>query len=335
MKYCNKCKTEKNDTDFAKDRTKSDGLQTICRSCRSAAIRSKRDKLDPSRVSRREEREHKRLDEEARAIERREKRLARETNFELEKIRSSKATFDRLMSKGVILKCTHCGTEDQDKFTDSKKNKRIKRIRKILRKDAIADRIIRLDWCKDCQRKKDAEKRKERNNNFDPSVVVICSKCGASGDLSSGLFKPNKYRQAAANNRKKKPHLLCRHCNNNDPKRRIVRNIRNRMKACIYEIQGKVKKIFDKRIGVNSEDIIGCVLDEFREYIESRFPEGMTWDNYGEWHIDHVVPLSHFKIVDENNMCINIEEAKKANHYTNLQPLWAEDNLKKSNRYSK
>ena len=62
-----------------------------------------------------------------------------------------------------------------------------------------------------------------------------------------------------------------------------------------------------------------------RNYLEKQFKEGMTWENYGQWHIDHIIPLSSFNLLDE-------KEVKKAIHYSNLQPLWAIDNLKKGNR---
>jgi len=52
----------------------------------------------------------------------------------------------------------------------------------------------------------------------------------------------------------------------------------------------------------------------------------MNWQNHGKWHIDHIKPLAKFNPND-------YEDVKKANHYTNLQPLWAEENLKKSDKY--
>lgn len=71
---------------------------------------------------------------------------------------------------------------------------------------------------------------------------------------------------------------------------------------------------------------LGCSIEEFVKYIESKFLPGMTWQNHGRdgWHIDHIQPLSSFNLE-------NPEEFKQAVHYTNLQPLWAEENIRKSN----
>jgi hypothetical protein len=69
---------------------------------------------------------------------------------------------------------------------------------------------------------------------------------------------------------------------------------------------------------------IGLDRSEFKKYIESLFSDGMTWDNYGEWHIDHIKPLCTAKTVDE---------VIKLTHYTNLQPMWWFDNLKKGKKY--
>jgi hypothetical protein len=67
---------------------------------------------------------------------------------------------------------------------------------------------------------------------------------------------------------------------------------------------------------------IGCSQEELKDHLESLFTEGMTWENYGKngWHVDHIRPVCSF----------STEEWEQVNHYTNLQPLWAEDNLTKS-----
>lgn len=70
---------------------------------------------------------------------------------------------------------------------------------------------------------------------------------------------------------------------------------------------------------------LACSISEFRLYIEKQFKIGMSWDNYGTWHIDHKVPLSYFDLSDRKQLL-------QACHYTNLQPMWALDNIKKSNK---
>ena len=77
-------------------------------------------------------------------------------------------------------------------------------------------------------------------------------------------------------------------------------------------------------------EYLGCDIIFYREYLEKQFKPGMTWDNYGEWQIDHIIPIM-YKENEENE--ITLEETIKRLHYTNTQPLWAYENNSKSNRY--
>ena len=72
---------------------------------------------------------------------------------------------------------------------------------------------------------------------------------------------------------------------------------------------------------------LGCSISEFKLYIESKFQPGMSWDNWGQygWHIDHIKPIASFNLTDR-------QQFLEVCHYTNLQPLWWQDNLVKSDK---
>ena len=69
-----------------------------------------------------------------------------------------------------------------------------------------------------------------------------------------------------------------------------------------------------------TESIIGCDWDQFKLHIESQFSEGMNWDNRGEWHVDHRIPLAQ---------AVTLNDVIRLSHFSNLQPLWKRDNLQK------
>jgi len=109
-----------------------------------------------------------------------------------------------------------------------------------------------------------------------------------------------------------------KHRYHTDPAYRYKKILRIRIRD-IYKGRSRSKK---------SQELIGCTWEELAQHLENKFLPGMTHDNHGEWHIDHIRPLSSFDLSSS-------EDEKMANHYTNLQPLWASDNLSKGSTWRK
>lgn len=101
----------------------------------------------------------------------------------------------------------------------------------------------------------------------------------------------------------------------NDPAFKIKMTLSRRMRGLI------------KKNGTRTVDLIGCSTDDLKKYLESKFTDGMSWENYGRngWHIDHIKPCASFDLTDQ-------EQQKKCFHYTNLQPLWEADNIRKRDK---
>ena len=78
-----------------------------------------------------------------------------------------------------------------------------------------------------------------------------------------------------------------------------------------------------------SKEYLGCNITTFKQHIEKQFKKDMTWDNHGEWHIDHIIPVKY----KQDGVEPSLEEVKKRLHYLNTQPLWATENFAKGNRY--
>jgi hypothetical protein len=98
------------------------------------------------------------------------------------------------------------------------------------------------------------------------------------------------------------------------------------VKSLLYRRMNHLLKY--RRRGSHMVDYLGCSVDELLIWIESKFTEGMTWENRGRygWHLDHIKPCKLFDFSKE-------EDIKDCFHYTNLQPLWANDNLRKSAKF--
>jgi hypothetical protein len=79
----------------------------------------------------------------------------------------------------------------------------------------------------------------------------------------------------------------------------------------------------------STQDLIGCAPDDLTKHLEAQFTDGMTWQNHGRhgWHVDHIRPCASFDLTDP-------EQQRQCFHYTNLQPLWAVDNIRKGAKWN-
>jgi|694.fasta_scaffold91797_6 hypothetical protein len=100
----------------------------------------------------------------------------------------------------------------------------------------------------------------------------------------------------------------------NDPLYRLRHNLSTRLYLAV-----------SKKVGKTLE-LTGCSIDELKIYLESKFTKGMSWDNYGQWHVDHIRPCILYDLRD-------IDQQKECFHFSNLQPLWAKDNISKGSKY--
>lgn len=87
-------------------------------------------------------------------------------------------------------------------------------------------------------------------------------------------------------------------------------------------LRRQIRGMEDRGRGASAVRDLGCTLHELMDHLEAKFQPGMSWDNYGQWHIDHIVPLVSYDLTDP-------EQCKRACHFSNLQPMWASENIRK------
>jgi len=124
-----------------------------------------------------------------------------------------------------------------------------------------------------------------------------------------------EYQKQYQKNNKEKRSIYYKNKKQTDPLFKLKYNLRIRMCSAI-----KNKNYIKSKTTL---DMLGCDLYTAKAHLEKQFTKGMTWANHGEWHIDHIIPCASAKTE---------EELIKLFHYTNLQPLWAADNMSKSDK---
>lgn len=107
-----------------------------------------------------------------------------------------------------------------------------------------------------------------------------------------------------------------------------IKKIREDVMFKIVDRLRRRSQKYIKKTGLTNMELIGCSRDELKVYIENKFENGMSYDNYGEWELDHVRPLASYNLE-------NVDEIIECFNYRNIQPLWKNNNRTKSSYYEK
>jgi hypothetical protein len=132
----------------------------------------------------------------------------------------------------------------------------------------------------------------------------------ANSAVLERVSKARGYVDSLATARRAKKRML------RDPAFKLSVSVRGRIRSMLRAVKCRD----------SSKRLLGCSAEQLRLHLESRFLPGMTWANYGQWHVDHVRPCASFDLTNE-------AERSACFHYSNLQPLWARDNLRKSSQW--
>lgn len=307
MKTCNKCKIEKPKTEFGLNNARSDKLTIWCKPCE----KEKREyNLTQPKIAPSVKKCNKCLIE--KPISEFRKGNQKKDGYEYtckdcqkahhmenpEKRRAYCREYNKNNKEKIILMGKVYYQNNKEKVLESRKKYHQKNIDKIKAKKAI-------------YRDKTKDKIKQKSKDYYAENKEIIN------DKNRDYYVKN--RQAVLDQCKKRAKLTRpiltikqKHRRKTDPFYAFKTRICNLIRCSIYN------KGYNKTS--KTCEILGCTYDDFKTHIENQFVDGMSWENRSEWHLDHKHPISLAK--DE-------QEVIKLNHYTNFQPLWAEDNLRK------
>lgn len=159
--------------------------------------------------------------------------------------------------------------------------------------------------------KKYADKNKEKLNDY--------HKQWSKDNRKELKIYHSKWREENREHLNEKTRLWYLNRRRTDPSFRLKCNTRTAVYTCLKEANvAKYRSTFQ---------LLGYSIEELMTHLESLFTEGMTWDNYGEWHVDHKIPMNSFQFNSTEDVGF-----KECWRLSNLQPLWALDNLSKGTK---
>ncbi len=247
----------------------------------------------------------------------------------------TKCELEKELTEFYKKKTTKSGYRSECKECSKKHNstKDVSKIKYQKRKDSPKFKEYRAKWYSENREEINKKNKKYREINSDKLAIdkkryyqnnkeKILQQRKESYEKNKELIRGNKeklnlYKKEWRNRNKESLSSKIKDKKKNNPLYKLSDSIR----TLIWISTNKIGYTKSSK----TSEILGCSFENFKSHIESLFIEDMSWDNHGEWHLDHKTPISWAKTEDE---------VYKLNHYTNFQPLWSKDNLSKGNKWS-
>jgi hypothetical protein len=177
----------------------------------------------------------------------------------------------------------------------------------------VSERMVSSAICLDCHREKmsaryhaDPEAAREYNRDYERANRAAATARTARYRAKDPQRMTDYNRTYSAERRA------------SDPAYALLVQLRNRVGSALRQLGGEKSAA--------TMTLVGCTVPALMAHIEKQFLPGMTWENRSEWHIDHIRPCSSFDMLDP-------EQQRECFHWSNLQPLWSEDNLRKGAKH--
>lgn len=230
--------------------------------------------------------------------------------------------------------------ELEEKLSDPPENQPVFRIKKSIRKEHKIENEIEMKHCPTCNTWKELSDYNKQTSSWD-NLARMCRKCFC--EYKNNKRKTDEYREKDIlyqqkyidSGRRKEVSKIRYNAKRDEIIKQCVAYNKKRYNADPYfkvvcSIRTRISKLLRQKSADKNNKFyqyLGCNKLEFIDYFQKKFKDGMTWENHGEWHIDHIKPCASFNLLDH-------EEQKKCFNYTNLQPLWAVENLSKGCKYN-
>jgi transcription elongation factor Elf1 len=295
MKVCSKCKIEKTLDCFYKEKSKLNGYSSNCKVCKKEYQQSNKEKISQykkiySEINKQKLTEYRK--------QYKKNKLTTDPTYKLKKrirclisnsFKRNKNIMSNLLFKGNV-NCDNCGTNF----------KCIKCLKNHFEsKENYSKKYYQVN----------KEKIKKNQKTYYENNKEILNEKSIKYKTLYKLKNIEKIKTRNNNYLNKK--------RNENPIFKFKQSIRTNINIAFKRGKNQYKK------NSRTEVILGCTIEEFVVYIQSQFKKGMTLENHGQWHLDHIIPLASATTEDE---------IIKLNHYTNFQPLWAKENIIKRDK---